>query len=264
MSSQTLEPISGAESESRPERPLSSFLVWGPAGAARDEAAVRLARWWDAEFRWVEIQDPADPAPSRDLWLQELAGHDRVWKVRQAGELLQNAGAPSSAVMWSLLRPDQPPELMDAVTDFLTAPDVLQQVISESSTERPVRCVVIANIDRLDPTAQVTSEVLTSVVRALNRAGITPIFTCTGRPQLAVEPGRYELYVPLPKNLELDCPPVCLWGAERECLILKALPGTIVRCRRQSPGTAIIPRASCRAQESRLPLAPSESPTGPT
>jgi hypothetical protein len=125
-----------------------SVQFWGDSRVALNRAAFEVAHRVNPRYVWLEIATPQDLAHPEDPARNGLVPDNMLYRTVPPSDLKpEDAGA--NLGMWSVVRTDEPEEVLHPLMDFLRLPERLQEVIGNAPREERPAVYVAANADRV-------------------------------------------------------------------------------------------------------------------
>ncbi len=125
-----------------------SILLHGTSRPLVNLVLYALADEGSARFHWLDVRSDPGPTPELDPvglgWLPP----DRAWAVDQFHGLAPDH-ARANAAIFELIRPDEPPALLDRLTTFLRLPPTIQRILGEMGPAGEPNLLAVANADRI-------------------------------------------------------------------------------------------------------------------
>ncbi|MGI0131640.1 MAG: hypothetical protein ACREDK_00870 [Thermoplasmata archaeon] len=151
-----------------------AILVFGAPRRALNLLAFGWANRVDRLFAWLEVGAP-ETATDVDS-LAPLIPPERRLDVRDAHDLLPDAAA-SNLALFTLLRPESATDDLSRITDFLTLPLPVQELVSRIRQNALPGAIVITNVDRLASTLKLPAAEILHFLTVLKREHLTLIVT---------------------------------------------------------------------------------------
>ena len=174
--------------------PILSDRTHGPAtvfvgGTSRpvvNGVAFALAEMIDLTPFWLDVRDGKGsfdgPDPASTGWIPP----DRLF-VSEGGRGLEPEAPGTEQALWTIVRSDEPGSVLSHLTDFLRLPELIQEILSATGTDRDPKALVTANSDRVAHLFPRTAEGLQRFLRTLAASSLSIVAAHTG----TVGPGRF-------------------------------------------------------------------------
>lgn len=125
-----------------------SYYVWGPDRTAANLMAHALAAHADPAFCWMSVREDPRRTTADETWMARLLPPSRRLAAVGAEEL--RPGEPvAPAVLWTVIRPDNPARETERLVDFLRMPERFRAAMEAVEPGTGLRLVVVANTDRI-------------------------------------------------------------------------------------------------------------------
>lgn len=160
------------------ERP-SSVLLHGRPRTVVNLALFAFAARTNPDFHWVEIgKSPRNDEALDPVVLGWVSGH-RLWRIDQP-ERFGPARDADRPALSGMIRPDEPPEVLDRLAEFLDLPELAQQILGDPSSNSRPGAVAVANAQ--DVRKNFSPEQIPSILSAHRKAGFSVLVGCDGTP----------------------------------------------------------------------------------
>ena len=143
----------------------TSTIVWGDDRSLLNWLAYALAVVTDPEFTWTDVRYPGQVLPETDPLARNLIPPDRLNVVRTT-DLIPDDAAANAAVS-AVIRPDESPDDVQRVIDFLRLPATTQRVLERPRPGGQAKVAVLSNGHRIVaiyPTPDVVDPTLRAIV----------------------------------------------------------------------------------------------------
>jgi hypothetical protein len=162
-----------------PTHPVSA-IVWGPTRDLNNVVAFALASDLDPAPFWLEIEAPETSdrgrGPVQCGWLSP----DRTYLSRDPADL-EPRPFPVRG-MREYIRRDEPDRADEVLSGFLCLPNVVQEIASRAAPAPWPRVIAFANSERTPALFRRSDGPVLYLLEALREAGISVVFSFTGRP----------------------------------------------------------------------------------
>ena len=154
-----------------------AVLLFGAPRRALNLLAFGWANRVDRGFAWLEVAPPEGGADEESL--APLLPPERRLDVRDARDLVPDRAASNLALL-TLLRPESPSDDLARLTDFLTLPLPIQDLVSRLRQNALPGAIVISNVDRLGSGPDVSPGEVMRILEVLKRERLTLFVTSAG------------------------------------------------------------------------------------
>jgi len=172
-------------SPNRGNQPTTVY-VSGPVRSVVNGVAFALAEMLDLTPYWLDARDskatPDGPDPVTTGWIPP----DRLF-ISEGGKGLEQAPVGADKALWSIVRSDEPAEVLSHLNNFLHLPQLIQEIISAADPAGGPRALVVANSDRVAHLFPRTADGLQRVLATLAAASLSIVAAHTG----PTTPGRF-------------------------------------------------------------------------
>jgi len=125
----------------------TSLIVWGDDRSLLSWVAYALASETDPEFSWTDVRYTGQALPDTDPLTRNLVPAERL-NVVGTQDLAPDDAAANMAVS-AVIRPDEAPDDVQRVLDFLRLPSTTQQVLARPHPEGKPKVAVLSNGQRI-------------------------------------------------------------------------------------------------------------------
>ena len=125
-----------------------SIEFWGNSRVALNRAAYEVAHRINPRYVWLEIGSPEDEVDPDDPAHTGVIPDDMLYRTVRPAEFKPD-NATANLAMWSVVRQDEPDEVLHPLMDFLRLPERVQEVIGNAPREDRPAVYVAANADRV-------------------------------------------------------------------------------------------------------------------
>lgn len=122
--------------------------IWGNSRVGVNQAAWEIASRLGPGFRWIEIASQDDPVEPDDPAHSGRIPSGQRYRTVPPSEFSRNP-AVANPTLWTVVRSDEPSEVLQTLLDFMTLPVVLQNAVTLSPPREGGNVCVIANCDRI-------------------------------------------------------------------------------------------------------------------
>ncbi len=127
-----------------------SMHLWGDSRVALSRAAYEVVYRVNPQYVWLNIGTPEDEVDPEDPSRNGLVPDHMLYRTVPPIDLKPD-GATANLAMWSVVRNDEPDEVLHPLMDFLRLPERLQEVIGNAPREDRTAVFVATNGDRAAP-----------------------------------------------------------------------------------------------------------------
>ncbi|MCI4319057.1 MAG: hypothetical protein L3K23_02855 [Thermoplasmata archaeon] len=129
---------------------VDSVMFCGPDRTALAAAAFALASHSERTVTWLDIRNPNRPEdPYVPLFAPLVPPRHRL--VTSTPDELAPEIAVSNVATWSLIRQDEPREVVMSLVDFLRLPEAVQRLVTSEALDRTPATLLVTNSDRIAP-----------------------------------------------------------------------------------------------------------------
>jgi hypothetical protein len=122
--------------------------IWGDSRVAANQAAYEVAHRLNPKYLWVDIGSPDEKVHPEDPSRSGAVPREMLYGTVPPSELApENASA--NLAMWSVVKKDEPTEVLHPLMDFLRLPQLIQEIVGNAPREGTPAVWVAANADRL-------------------------------------------------------------------------------------------------------------------
>ncbi|MCI4350091.1 MAG: hypothetical protein L3K15_01050 [Thermoplasmata archaeon] len=125
-----------------------NIWIWGDARLAVNRAAFEVVHRVQARYAWIDIGSSGDDVDPEDPSRNGLVPDTMLYRTIPPADL-EPSHALANLAMWSVVRADEPIEVLHPLMDFLRLPQLLQEIIGNAPSEGHPAVFVVANADRL-------------------------------------------------------------------------------------------------------------------
>ena len=123
-------------------------MFCGPDRTAVAVAAFALASRSERTLTWLDIRNPTLPEdPYVPLLAPLVPSRNRIL-ARTPDDLVPEI-AVSNIATWSLIREDEPREVVVSLVDFLRLPESVQRLVTDEPFDRAPATLLVTNSDRI-------------------------------------------------------------------------------------------------------------------
>lgn len=123
-------------------------FISGESRVGVNRAAWELASRVNASYIWLEVGTPEDSVDPDDPVLEGIVPPAQLYRTVPPADLRPDA-AVANLALWSVIRSDEPTEVVDTLTDFLRLPSIVQEAIGTAPRNGQPGVCVFANGDRV-------------------------------------------------------------------------------------------------------------------
>ena len=157
----------------------TTVFVRGTSRPVVNSVGFALAELTDLTPLWLDVRDdtdgPSGPDPGTMGWIPP----DRLFVSENGAGLA--AGAPGAMkALWTIVRADEPAEVLSNLTDFLRLPELIQEILSAASSNGAPRALVLANSDRVAHLFPRSAEGLQKFLATLAASSLSIVAAHTG------------------------------------------------------------------------------------
>jgi hypothetical protein len=128
-------------------RPCSIY-VHGECRPLVNAVAFAMAEMLDLAPLWLEVRNPSKEATEPSVVSAGWIPPERVF-VSDAGNGLEPNHLVANLALYSVVRSDEPAEVLLELTDFLRLPELIQQAIGVATIAPTLRAIGVANSERV-------------------------------------------------------------------------------------------------------------------
>jgi hypothetical protein len=158
----------------------TSIFFWGLSRVAVNRLALECARRINPQFVWLEIQDPDHLPSSEDPSEAGEIPRERLYLAEQP-EDIRPENAVANMALFTVIRPDEPQEVVGHLMDFLRLPTKVQQILSEMGPLESPGVFVCANAELISGFYPESIESTKPYLDVFRREGITLVTALTGK-----------------------------------------------------------------------------------
>ena len=153
----------------------TSIAIWGGTSPDRARLALALGRRIDPELLWLHVSGAAESSPESDgiATTAVRAGH---LFLLDPSDLKPETGAGNLAT-WFARGDAAPGGMVLDLADFVRLPEFTRRLLEGRSAFSPTKVLVIANSNLLQPYYPKEEGGVRPFLEALNRIGVTGIYT---------------------------------------------------------------------------------------
>jgi len=156
-----------------------SLYVYGDCRPVVNGVAFAMAEMLDLAPLWLEVRDAMDghdgPSVAEAGWIPP----ERLF-LSEAGFGLEPNDAVANLALGSIVRSDEPAEVLEELTDFLRLPQLVQQAIGAATSESNPRALVVANAERAAQLFPREPGTLRHFVRSILNCSVSLVVAHTG------------------------------------------------------------------------------------
>ena len=156
-----------------------SVMIWADDRIAATVAALTLARQRSSNVTWLDIRDPIGATEPYDTLLREAIDRDRAYRTASPSELAPDNAAANLAT-WTVIRADEPSEVVAQFVDFLRLPPSVQQMFEQFGLPETLPTLVVTNSDRLASFYPESVEGTRAFVEVFGRSGVKLVSSLVG------------------------------------------------------------------------------------
>jgi len=183
----------------------TTVFVGGPSRSVVNSVAFALAEMLDLTPYWLDVRNSSTisdgPDPVSTGWIPP----DRLF-VSESGHGLEQETSRTDRALWSIVRSDEPAEVLSHLTDFLRLPQLIQEIVSASDPSSGPRALVASNSDRVAHLFPRTADGLQRFLATLAAASLSIVAAHTG----PTSPGRFGFATVF--RLEVESPAAWMEG----------------------------------------------------
>jgi len=161
------------------ERPVSVF-VGGNSRPVTNLVAYAIAEDLDTHPFWLDIRDPQAPSPPLDPARLGWITPERLFVSEKVADLAPQDSV-ANAALWSIIRTDEPENVLSHLADLLRLPSLLQQVVGRAAPAGVHRALGIANMDRAAHLYPEGAESLRAFLRTLLESSMSIVAAYAGK-----------------------------------------------------------------------------------
>lgn len=161
------------------DRPVSVF-VGGGSRPITNLVAYAIAENLDTTPFWLDIRDPHDHTPLSDPARLGWIPPDRLFVSERVAEL-EPQDSVANAALWSIVRTDEPQNVLSHLADLLRLPSVLQEVVGRATPAGLQRALGIANMDLAAHLYPGEPEALRAFLMTLLQSSLSIVAAYTGK-----------------------------------------------------------------------------------
>jgi hypothetical protein len=158
----------------------ATVFVGGASRPLVNSVAFAFAEMIDLTPLWLDVRDPNDgdggPDPGNTGWIPP----DRMF-VSEGGQGLEPRAPGHEPDLWTIVRADEPATVVSHLNDFLRLPEVIQEILSVSTSFDGPRAVVVAGSDRVAHLFPRTAEGLQRFLGTMSVTTLNIVAAHTGR-----------------------------------------------------------------------------------
>jgi len=160
--------------------PWATF-IWGDSRAVTNRVLYGMVCANDSSPFWLDIRGstdvPSEPGPVELGWIPP----DRLFLTGEPEEARPQKAVGNQALS-TLVRGDEPAQVLAHISDFLRLPPIAQEIVSRLNRTETCHVVAIANGDRVRRDYPTTVEGVRHVIEPFLAAPILPFFSATSPP----------------------------------------------------------------------------------
>lgn len=164
----------------------ATVFVGGSSRPVVNSVAFALAEIIDLTPFWLDVRDPKGPAEGPDPGNSGWIPPDRLF-VSEGSRGFQPPVPGQVPHLWTIVKADEPTTVLTQLTDFLRLPEVIQEILSATSSLDGPRAVVVAGSDRVAHLFPKTAEGLQRFLGTMAVTSMNIVAAHTGR----TGPGRF-------------------------------------------------------------------------
>ena len=126
----------------------ATIYVYGDCRPVVNGVAFAMAEMLDLRPLWLEVRGPAEDGDDTTAATAGWVPSDRYF-VSHDGTGLEANDAVANLALWTIVRSDEPTEVLADLTDFLRLPRLLQEMIGQAMPDSSPRALVVANVERV-------------------------------------------------------------------------------------------------------------------
>ena len=160
-------------------RSLDSVMVYADDRTSAVLAAHAIARLRGDNVTWLDIRDPGGPPEPYDELLRAVVGPRRAYRTAPPDDLAPENAAANLA-LWTVIRSDEPTEVVAQFVDFLRLPTSVQKMFEQFGPADTSPTLVVTNSDRIAALYPEDVESTKGFVDVFARQGIKLVATIVG------------------------------------------------------------------------------------
>jgi hypothetical protein len=158
-------------------------FLWGDSRPVLNRVLFAMVSANDSSPFWLDIRGPAhatsEPGPVELGWI----ARNRLFLTAEPSEARPQSAADLLTIS-SVIRADEPPQVLTQFTDFLRLPPIAQEIVSRVERTETCHAIAIANSDRVRRDYPTTVDGVRRVIDVFLAAPILPFFSATSPPGL--------------------------------------------------------------------------------